>query len=136
MIVVQKDVKFTKLIFYREDLHPRIRMYCECTDDTYDPEIDENGFYIYEIPEIDARQKLKNKSDRWHLYQGKLSNGEKVKPLSVQLETPTGALQWTKFYPWSYEMKSYNVGKYENGEDKVEFRPKWTEHKPEDKKKV
>lgn len=138
MIVVQKDVKFTKLVFYETKFQPKIRMYCGCTDDTYDPEVNDDGFYIYELPEQDARQKLKHRSDRWRLFAGRLSNGDPVKPLPVQLESPTGALKWEIFYPWEYEMKTFSDGKHENGETKTIKKAVWKELKPasENKKKV
>lgn len=128
MIVVQKDIRKTKVIFYNQDFRPKVKMYCSCTDEAYDPEVDENSFYIYELPEQDVRQKLKDKSDRWKLY------GVDTKPLDIQIESSTGSLTWQKFYPWTYKKVSYASGEDENGKQITKFKYAWTEHTPVSKK--
>lgn len=127
-----KDITFTKIIFWNTNngkLHPKVKMYCDYTDCLYDPEIDENGFYIYTLPIDDVRLKLRDKSDRYRLY------GMDTIPVDIQKSTPSGRNIWQKHYPYIYK-KVHKVvdptAEVHEFEDKFE----WIELTPETKNKI
>ena len=127
-----KDVTFTKLIFYNTKggkLHPKIKMYVDSTDEIYDPEVDDNGFYVYKLPVDDARLKLRDKPDRYRLY------GMDTKPLDVQKANPNGSIKWEKHYPYIY--KAVNKVKDPTAEVHEYYTAiEWTELTPENKSKI
>lgn len=126
MVVVQKDIRKTTVVFYNPKFHPKVKIYCEVTDESYNANINEDGLSVFELPESDVRQKLKNRSDRWKLY------GKDTKPLDVQTETPTGALKWVTFYPWVYSKKSFEIGRHDNGEAIRSTKLVWEELSPKE----
>lgn len=121
-VVLQKDIKdveFRNLIFYNLKLHPKEKMYCDCTDCTYQPKVDENGFHVFRLPVDDCRQKLRHKSDRWRIYNDK--------PLDVKMKRPNGSFYWETVNPYSYKINTVYDGLKDNGEQKLKKKVFWKE---------
>lgn len=127
-----KDVTFSQVIFWNDfggKLHPKVKMYCDCTDSLYDPYIDDNCFYIYNLPLDDIRLKLRDKSDRYRLY------GIDTKPVDVQNTDKNGRIKWVRHYPYIY--KTVNKVKDVNAENhEYETVIEWIELTPENKAKI
>ncbi len=122
--VVQKEVKFTKVVYYghlkNPKLPPKIRMYCDITDEVYDPVVGDNNLFIFDLPEDDVRVKLRDRPDRWRLY------GETTKPLYYQSKNGTGSTKWILEYPWVSETKNVLVGR-DGDKDVYQYKIIWTQ---------